>query len=95
MTAISAATAKATGKPERYMMIMLERAEVCLGGEHGPGAFVDVRGIGGLTPEVNKALSESISGALETELGIPPERVYLTFTDVAATNWGWRGSTFG
>jgi hypothetical protein len=32
---------------------------------------------------------------LNDSLGIPPDRVYLNFTDVGAGHWGWNGSTFG
>jgi len=76
-------------------MVTLDRAETCFAGECGPCAYVDVRGIGGLTPEVNRNLSKAISDILESELGVAPDRTYLTFTDVPAANWGWRGSTFG
>jgi phenylpyruvate tautomerase PptA (4-oxalocrotonate tautomerase family) len=26
---------------------------------------------------------------------VPPDRIYLNFTDVPAGNWGWNGDTFG
>ncbi|MGA2180101.1 MAG: phenylpyruvate tautomerase MIF-related protein [Verrucomicrobiota bacterium] len=26
---------------------------------------------------------------------MPPDRIYLNFTDVPAANWGWNGNTFG
>ncbi|MEI8138749.1 MAG: hypothetical protein WCI03_02660 [bacterium] len=31
--------AEATGKPERYMMVVFETGSVMLGGKPGPGAF--------------------------------------------------------
>ncbi len=51
--------------------------------------------IGGLTGDVNRKLSQQICKLLNDSLGIAPDRVYLNFTDVEASNWGWNGSTFG
>ena len=56
---------------------------------------MDIRSIGGLTDEVNRKLSQQVCKLLNDSLGIPPDRVYLNFTDVEAGNWGWNGSTFG
>jgi phenylpyruvate tautomerase PptA (4-oxalocrotonate tautomerase family) len=63
-------------------------------GKTGPGAFVDVRGIGGLNPETNVRLSKEICRILNQQMAIPADRVYLNFTDVPATHWGWNGKTF-
>ena len=87
--------AAATGKPEMYVMVTVEASAIAMGGTKGPAAFGDVRGIGGLTPKVNKQISAGLCALLEKRMGIPPERIYITFTDVAAQNWGWKGATFG
>lgn len=87
--------ARDTGKPETYCMVVFETAAIALGGKAGPAAFVDIRGIGGLTREVNNRLAKSFCDLLEARLGIPQDRVYLNFTDVAAQNWGMKGATFG
>jgi hypothetical protein len=54
-----------------------------------------IRSIGGLSGDVNRKLSQQVCKLLNDSLGIPPDRVYLNFTDVGAGNWGWNGSTFG
>ena len=95
LAAVSKVVAEASGKPERYMMIMFGTGAVMLGGKTGPGAFVDVRAIGGLTPAVNAKISAGICSALEQWLAVPGDRVYLTFTDVPGTHWGHNGKTFG
>jgi phenylpyruvate tautomerase len=95
LAVVSRAAAEATGKPERYMMVLLDTGAVMLGGQGGPGAFVDVRAIGGLTPAVNANLSASLCAAIEQGLKVPKDRVYLTFTEFPATNWGHNGRTFG
>jgi len=54
-----------------------------------------IRSIGGLSGDVNRKLSQQVCKLLNDSLGIPPDRVYLNFTDVGAGHWGWNGSTFG
>ncbi len=87
--------AQVTGKPEAVTMVVLEKGEFLMGGKPGHGAFVDIRGIGGLTADVNRRISEKLCDLLVKELGMSSERIYITFTEVAASNWGWKGSTFG
>jgi phenylpyruvate tautomerase PptA (4-oxalocrotonate tautomerase family) len=43
----------------------------------------------------NRKLSQQVCKLLNDSLGVPEDRVYLNFTDVEASNWGWNGSTFG
>ena len=83
------------GKPEQYVMVVLEKAWVCMAGKAGPGAFVDVRSIGNLNSDKNQSLSAKICAALQEEMGIPSDRIYLNFTDVPRSDWGWNRSTFG
>jgi phenylpyruvate tautomerase len=95
MQAVSRVVADATGKPERYIMVTLSQAAIMMAGEACRGAFLDVRGIGGMSPTVNARITQDMCELLNDQLGLDPEAVYITFTDVAATNWGWDGHTFG
>ena len=83
------------GKPEQYVMVTFSRTEILMSGKAGPAAFIDLRSIGGLSSDTNRQLAERICAVLEESLAIPPDRVYATFTDVPASNWGWNGATFG
>jgi phenylpyruvate tautomerase PptA (4-oxalocrotonate tautomerase family) len=95
LKALSRTVVKVTGKPESYVMVMLENCSACMAGEAGPAAFADVRGIGGISRDANNQLSKDICELINKELGIEPDRIYLNFTDVNASNWGWKGGTFG
>jgi len=95
LAAVSKAVAEVTGKPERYMMVAWEAGSILFAGKAGPGAFVDVRAIGGLTPEVNGKISAQVCALLQKWLNVPGDRIYLTFMDVPATHWGHHGTTFG
>lgn len=95
LASLSKLVAETIGKPEAYVMVTVNPVAIQMSGTAGDAAFVDVRSIGGLSGEVNRRLSERICAQLRHSLGIPPERIYLNFTDVAASDWGWKGNTFG
>lgn len=92
---LSTIVAECIGKPERYVMIAVGEAAILMAGAEGPAAYADIRSIGGLSGAVNRKLSERLCALLQEQLGIPPDRVYLGFTNVGAENWGWNGGTFG
>ncbi len=91
---LSKITAQTIGKPEQYVMVTLGAPDMLMAGKAGDAAFVDIRSIGGLSGDVDRQLSQKVCQLLKDSLGIPPERVYLNFTDVPASEWGWNGSTF-
>lgn len=95
LASLSKIVAGTIGKPEQYVMVVASPAAILMSGEPGDAAFVDVRSIGGLSDDVNRQLSQKICSLLKESLGVPPNRIYLNFTDVAAGNWGWNGDTFG
>jgi len=95
LASLSKAVAETIGKPEQYVMVTAGQATMLMSGKQGEAAFVDIRSIGGLSNDVNQKLSQQVCKLLKDSLGISPDRVYLNFTDVEASNWGWNGSTFG
>jgi phenylpyruvate tautomerase len=95
MAAVSKAVAEILSKPEQYMMVVMDIAPIMLAGKKSPAAFVDLRSIGGLSPQANARLAERLCRLLSEALDIPPDRVYLNFTDVQPSLWGHDGHTFG
>jgi phenylpyruvate tautomerase len=95
LAALSRIVAETIGKPEDYVMVTVSQAAILMSGKPGEAAFVDLRSIGGLSHEVNRQLSQKLCRLLHESLGVPESRVYLNFTEVAASNWGWKGATFG
>jgi phenylpyruvate tautomerase len=95
LASLSKIVAETIGKPEQYVMVAASQADMLMSGSPGDAAFVDVRSIGGLTGDVNRKLSQKVCQLLHDSLGVPPNRIYLGFTDVKASHWGWNGSTFG
>jgi phenylpyruvate tautomerase len=91
---LSRTVAETTGKPEQYVMVTANQSSILMSGKPGDAAFADVRGIGGLSGSVNRQLTEKICRLLNESLGVPANRIYLNFTDVEGSNWGWDGKTF-
>lgn len=91
----SAALQESIGKPEKYIMVVADKADLLMSGAHGPAAFVEVKSVGGLSREVNGELSTKICDLLQTHLNIPGERIYIVFQSISGDHWGWNGSTFG
>jgi len=95
LASLSKSVAETIGKPERYVLVAASQSAMLMSGSPGDAAFVDVRSIGGLTGDVNRKLTQKVCKLLNESLGVPPTRIYLCFTDVEASHWGWNGSTFG
>jgi len=95
LPALSKMLSENTGKPEKYVMATVSKTVPMMAGKPGPAAFADIRGIGGFTPAVNKKVSQALCSLLKENLQIPPDRVYMTFADIPAINWGFNGGTFG
>lgn len=95
LRAASALVAKELGKPENYVMTQFEQLQaMTFGGSDDHACFMQLKSIG-LPEAKTKALSAALSGFVEGELGIAPERVYIEFVDAPRTMWGFNGSTFG
>jgi phenylpyruvate tautomerase len=90
---LSAALAQQTGKPEAYVMTLLEAGvPMTFAGSAAPCAYVEIKSIGALKPPaMTAAFCDLISG----RTGIAPDRIYVAFEDVKASSWGWNGRTFG
>jgi len=58
----------------------------------GPSCFVEIRSIGSLNPS---EMAKLISNFVYEKMGIPTERIYISFEDVPASLWAWNGRTFG
>ncbi|OYT12949.1 MAG: hypothetical protein B6I19_07735 [Bacteroidetes bacterium 4572_114] len=85
---------KILGKPEKYIMVSFEvNPEMIFGGTSAPLLYLELKSIGfptGRTKEISSKLCEF----LHQETGIPINRMYIEFSDVERSMWGWNGSTF-
>lgn len=95
MASMSSFLASVLGKPESYVMVTVQESPVMMAGELGDAVFVDVRNIGGFNAESTSRLTQGICKRIKEHIGTAPRRVYVNFTDVRASLWGWDGHTFG
>lgn len=91
---VSAFASEIIGKPEQWVMVAIKPGTMMVyNGSHDPVAFVELKSIG-LPEEKCTDFSRQICDFLSTELGIPPERVYIEFKDLQRALFGWNGKTF-
>jgi len=93
---LSKLLSEALKKPEHYVMTALDApAHMTFSGEDGPAAYIEVKNIGKLTPELTKRLSSEIMQRTSAALGVPANRTYIEFADAVGYLWGHDGETFG
>ncbi|CAM8959735.1 unnamed protein product [Rhodiola kirilowii] len=89
------AVAKIIGKPDSYVMILLNGGvPIAFAGTAEPAAYAELVSIGGLGPGVNGKLSSTIAQILQTKLSIESSRFYIKFYDVERSLFGYNGSSF-
>ncbi len=90
---ISKMIADLTGKPENYVMTMIQKdTKMTFAGSHEPCCFIKVKSIGSLNPS---SMSKSLCDLIASKTNINANRIYIEFNDVKASNWGFNASTFG
>ncbi|VGO22729.1 phenylpyruvate tautomerase MIF-related protein [Pontiella sulfatireligans] len=92
---LSSLVAETIGKPEKYVMVVAEKADLMMSGIAGSAVYAEVKSLGGLNRVVNHELTMKICILLNDHLGIPADRIYVTFQSLVPDHWGWNGSTFG
>lgn len=92
---LSKLLAQRFGKPERWVMTCLVPGlSMTFAAFSGPTAFVAVKNIGKMTPEDTVVVSRELCDRLARALAVPPDRIYIEFTDSVDYLWGWNGETF-
>ena len=70
-----------------------DNASVIFGGTDEPAALGCVYSIGALNIENNGGLTKDVTELLEP-FGLPQDRIYINFFDIARENCGWNKRTF-
>lgn len=91
---LSAAVAQMLGKPESYVMVQLQYNKYMLfAGSDDPLAYAELKSIA-LPRERTTELSATLCNLIAAELNIPPDRIYIEFSDLQRQLFGWNGKTF-
>ena len=90
---ISKIVADLTGKPESYVMTMIQsNSKMTFAGSDEPCCFIKLKSIGSLNPSL---MSKSLCELIASKTNIKANRIYIEFIDIKATHWGFDCSTFG
>ena len=90
---ISRMVSDLTGKPENYVMTMIQsNSQMTFAGSDEPCCFIKLKSIGSLKPS---SMSKSLCELITSKTNIKTNRIYIEFIDVKASNWGFNSSTFG
>tara|TARA_B100000900_G_C19958846_1_gene464820 strand:- start:152 stop:484 length:333 start_codon:yes stop_codon:yes gene_type:complete len=81
-----------TKKSKRFVMAKLDDNSIMYFDDESPCCFLEIRSIGSLKPS---EMAGSISNFVHEKMGIPIDRIYISFEDVPPSMWAWNGSTFG
>lgn len=91
---MSTAVAGMLGKPESYVMLLLQQQRHMLfAGSDAPLAYVELKSIA-LPVERTTEFSARLCELISTELAIPQERIYIEFSDLQRRLFGWDARTF-
>jgi phenylpyruvate tautomerase len=95
LSALSKLMVQETGKPERYVLVeLMENKAMLFAGTDEPLAYLECKSIG-LSASQAKSISAAVSKALEENLQLSGDRIYIEFSSCPAEFWGWNRSTFG
>lgn len=95
LTKLSYLVAQLLGKPEAYVMVMLQTGQpMLMGGTDEPAAFLQLKSLN-LPEDSTTNLSMALCDAVAGQLRIPANRVYIEFDNPPRHMWGWDRGTFG
>jgi phenylpyruvate tautomerase PptA (4-oxalocrotonate tautomerase family) len=94
LKAASSTVASALGKPEGYVLVILEiDLDMLFAADDASLAYLELKSLG-LPEDRTSALSATLCDFMETHFGVPPERVYIEFASPPRHLFGWSGGTF-
>jgi len=89
---ISILVSSLTNKSKRFVMAKLNDNFEMYFDDESPCCFLEIKSIGSLNPS---EMAKPISDFVYKKMGIPIDRIYISFEDVPASLWAWNGRTFG
>ena len=89
---ISILISSLTNKSKRFVMAKLDNNSEMYFEDESPCCFLEIKSIGSLNPS---EMAKPISNFIYEKMGIPKDKIYISFEDVPASMWAWNGRTFG
>ena len=89
---ISILISSLTNKSRRFVMAKIDDNCKMHFDDETPSCFLEIKSIGSLNPS---EMAKPISNFVYEKIGIPIDKIYISFQDVPASMWAWNGRTFG
>ena len=89
---ISILVSSLTNKSKKFVMAKLDDNSEMYFEDESPCCFLQIKSIGSLNPS---EMAKPISNFVCEKMGIPIDKIYISFEDVPASMWAWNGKTFG
>ena len=89
---ISILVSSLTKKSKRFVMAKLDDNCEMYFDDVSPCCFLEIKSIGSLNSAV---MAKEISDFVYQKIGVPIDKIFISFEDVSASNWAWNGKTFG
>ena len=89
---ISILVSSLTNKSKKFVMVKLDDNSKMYFEDESPCCFLEIKSIGSLNPS---EMAKPISDFVYEKIGIPSDKIYISFQDVPASMWAWNGRTFG
>ena len=83
-------------KSRDFVMSILELGQDMsfAGNSSASCAYVEIKNVGTMNPEISLELSKEITRNLNEHLGVDPKRIYIEFQQSERHLWGWNSKTF-
>ena len=88
---ISILISSLTSKSKRFVMAKIDDNCQMYFDDEALSCFLEIKSIGSLNPS---EMAKPISDFVYEKMGIPIDRIYISFQDVPASLWAWNGKTF-
>ena len=89
---ISILVSSLTNKSKKFVMAKLDDNSEIFFEDESPCCFLEIKSIGSLNPS---EMAKPISNFVCEKMGIPIDKIYISFVDLPASMWAWNGRTFG
>ena len=89
---ISILISSLTNKSRSFVMAKIDDNCQMHFDDETPACFLEIKSIGSLNPS---EMAKPISDFVYDKMGIPIDRIYISFEDVPAPLWAWNGRIFG
>jgi len=89
---ISILISSLTNKSRSFVMAKIDDNCQMHFDDETPSCFLEIKSIGSLNPS---DMAKPISDFVSEKMGIPLDKIYISFEDKPASIWAWNGRTFG